>query len=205
MLVNFQSQASRLLVSLVACALFVAACSDDLPLGPSSEVVDPPNPQEPSRQIFTIPGKVYSLCPNWDLSDLDFSGRGPKVEIVAELKPAVAGNNLQSIAVHFSARETRADWTSAHGDFEHTIATLPAGWSFDGFIDEYSFALRPLYADSDREQDCFQFPSGLISQICVIGDTKSDDAGSCAADDTRITVHEYRQVRVWIKQRPADM
>jgi len=131
------------------------------------------------------------LFPDHPLSgagDRDFDDRGPHV--TARLHYVVDGANVNAVLDYRAEETAGGDGTWAAKTFTWTLATVPAGWTFDSWADSTDQTVE--YVDTDHDRDRFpssgSFPAAQpIEHIEFVGSTSGDDVGSgTTKDDTQI-------------------
>lgn len=133
--------------------------------------------------------------------DRDFHGNGPFVTFTAGLSegidpsdPTGGFGRPTSLAAwtHFTADETRSNWSQARASTERHLVTAPRCWEVTRLDSVSQFYWD--YTDTNHARDIWGFQTGLVRKLDIRGDTSNDDIGRCTSDDTKYTVY-YNQAR----------
>jgi hypothetical protein len=149
------------------------------------------------RRTFSAPIRQFPYSPPHTEGDEDFKGHGPAVNVRATARQS--GNSVL-IQLCMTARETRADWTTARGCMTPQVAYTAAGDErLVRIVSDVDTEWR--YVDTNHDVDRQSFPSGeLVRMFEVVGDQRGDDA----SHGTSVTAY-FNHMQVELERLPRPV
>lgn len=133
------------------------------------------------------PANVGPYFPRQIEGDCEFDGNGPRVEMAAGIQMEPGG---QAILLKLSmyARETKPDYSTARGNWEHRIPVhLPSGWVIKDIVSNPSASHDEIDLDIP-----YDFEKYELGKFRWLGDTEGDDICNETEDDTHMYFEDIR-------------
>jgi hypothetical protein len=150
-----------------------------------------------AEQKVELGTRSYSrLCPQHIGGDREYSGNGPEVEILADLRLDGDPETKLSVCFWMHQLETKADWSEAELDRCFPLYTAPVGKRITRIYnarESYRW-----YRDTDHAEDRYFQSDTLVKDFRVKGDTGGKDIGNCTSDDAYLTV-TLEPISLWIE------